>query len=150
MLLHRIHPSLFMSALKWVYFYCSEGLRSGGRGRALFNKSSLCTICEMQKMRDGSDARLSLSQAATTSARCICLPVTVLHDYLSQLAPEGTPALKEATLPSTTASVRESERGRPQSHQNSLVGTDAINRNLHRSRSERPTLCPRSCNRGRL
>lgn len=81
--------------------------------------------------------RLSLSQAATTSARCICLPVTVLHDYLSQLAPEGTPALKEATLPSTTASVRESERGRPQSHQNSLVGTDAINRNLHHSQSER-------------
>lgn len=48
-----------------------------------------------------------------------CLSVTVLSDYLSQLAPRGHPHWKRPLFHSTTASVRETGRGRgrPQSHQ---------------------------------
>lgn len=90
-----------------------------------------------------SQMRHCLSQGETTSVYCIslsaCLSVTVLSDYLSQLAPRGHPHWKRPLFHSTTASVRESERGRPQSHQlqNSLIVTDAINRNLHYSQHDR-------------
>lgn len=66
-----------------------------------------------------------------------CLPV----------GPEGTPTLKEATLPSTTAPVRGAEGGaavvgcswrgvRVTSSRIALIVTDAINRNLHSSQCD--------------
>lgn len=72
-----------------------------GKGRKWhILKSPHCAkvICSMWKI---TDARLKflqmcfgLSQGATTSVNCICLPETVPPDYLSQLAPRGHPHWK--------------------------------------------------------
>lgn len=87
-----------------------------------------------------------VSQGETSSVYCICLSawlsVCNCPVWLSlPVGPEGTPALKEATLPFNNSFCQRDgvrERGRPQSHQlqNSLIVTDAINRNLHYSQHD--------------